>query len=76
MDAQTADLLADIHKRYPGLVEADINMDSNLITHAYEIVGVDVNAALQETLANRTTNFEGLIGGGGGGSGGGGVWLF
>ena len=59
MDQQTAGLLADIHKRYPGLVEADINLDSNLITHAYEIVGVDVNEALQVTLANRETNFEG-----------------
>ena len=56
---KTAEALSGLAALYPNLVEVDINLDSNLITHAYTIPSdYNINAELATLLSDESSNFR------------------
>jgi hypothetical protein len=58
MSNATAKQMAELVAKYPGLIEADINIDSNLVTHAYVAPdSANISDYLSVLLSDRKTNF-------------------
>lgn len=55
---KTASQMANLVAKYPGLIEADVNIDSNLVTHAYVAPdSANISEYVSHLLSDRKSNF-------------------